>query len=101
VHKDEKFFTERPVFEVPAKTNKRGRPSKKLKPNIAPIRLDEYLNQLTNQDWNIENKIRKTHKGWKKLKVHTRKIWILQDGQIKELNLLITQTMDGKKETKS
>ncbi len=100
VHKDEKIFTELPTFVLPKKTNKRGRPSKKLKPSIDPIRLDKYLKQLNHQDWHIEKKIRKTHKGWKKLKVHTCNVWILNDGEFKELTLLITQTMDGKKETK-
>jgi len=101
VHKDEKIFTERPVFEVPSKTGKRGRPSKLARPTITPIRLDAYMGQLDQQDWQVEKKIRMTHKGWKKLKVHTSKIWVLhQEQQIKELTLVITQTMDGKRQTK-
>ncbi|MCH2085523.1 MAG: IS701 family transposase [Saprospiraceae bacterium] len=100
VHKDEKVFTERPVLEVPNKSHKRGRPTKKAKPNIDPIRVDQYIKDIKDEEWCIENKIRKTHKGWKKLKVHTCKIWLLQNEQLQELTLLITQTMDGKKETK-
>jgi len=100
VHKDEKVFTERPVLEIPQKTNRRGRPTKKAKPNIDPIRLDQYIKDIKDEDWHIENRIRQTHKGWKKLKVHTGKIWLLQNGQVQQLTLLITQTMDGKKETK-
>jgi len=99
VHKDEKIFTERPVFEVPQRTKKRGRPSKKAKANIASIQLNNYRKELKDEDWHVEKQIRKTHKGWKMLKVHIRKIWVLQEQGIKELTLLITQTMDGK-ETK-
>ena len=100
VHKDEKIFTRQPVFEVPEKTNKPGRPSKKPRPDIAPIRLDAYLKGLGENDWVIEKKLRKTHKGWKKLKVHTRQVWTVEDGQSKKLTLVITQTMDGRQETK-
>lgn len=100
VHKDEKVFVERPVLEVPKKTNKRGRPAKKAKPNLDPIRLDQYIKDIKDEEWHIEHRIRQTHKGWKKLKVHTRKIWLLNNGQVQQLTLLITQTMDGKKETK-
>ena len=102
VHKDEKIFTELPVFAIPKNNNKRGRPSKRSVPNIDPIRLDKYASQLKNEDWCIEKKIRKTHKGWKKLKIHIRKIWVYQEEgkQIKEQILIITQTMDGKKNTK-
>jgi len=102
VHKDENVFLEKPEFVIPQKSGKKGRPSKIPKPNITPIRLDEYIKQLKNEDWVIEKKIRKTHKGWKKLKVHCKKIWIYQqdDNQIKELTLIITQTMEGNKDTK-
>jgi SRSO17 transposase len=102
VHKDEKIFTGRPIFCIPEKNNKSGRPSKKPKPNIDPIRIDKYVGQLKDEDWSIEKKIRKTHKGWKKLKVHIRKIWVCQgeSEETKEQTLVITQTMDGKKDTK-
>jgi len=102
VHKDEKVFLEKPEFSIPQKSGKRGRPSKTPKPNIDSIRLDKYIKQLNNNDWSIEKKLRKTHKGWKKLKVHCKKIWVYQENgnEIKELTLIITQTMDGNKDTK-
>ena len=101
VHKDEKIFTERPVFELPTKTNKTGRPSTKCFPHLAPVRLDTYLKQLQKEDWVIEPKIRKTHKGWKNIKVHTRTIWTATcQEDISEYTLVITQTMDGNKKTK-
>jgi len=101
VHKDEKVYTRQPVFEVPQKTNKKGRPPKRPRPDIDPIRLDAYVKELAEKDWEIEKKLRKTHhKGWKKLKVHTREVWTVEDGQSKQLTLVITQTMDGRQETK-
>jgi len=102
VHKDEKVYTERPVFALEVKTKKRGRPSKKLKPTIDSMRLDKYVNQLKEEDWRVEKEIRKTHKGWKNLKVHTKKIWVCQGAneEIKEQTLVITHTMDGTKKTK-
>lgn len=102
VHKDETMFLDCPEFSLQPKTGKRGRPSKRLKSNIDPIRLDKYLQHLENTDWVVEKKIRKTHKGWKKLKVHVKKVWV-QEGdanQIKQRTLIITQTMDEKKQLK-
>lgn len=103
VHKDEKIFTSCPVLAIPERTNKRGRPSKKPKPDIDSIRLDTYINQLTIDDWVVEKQIRKTHKGWKKLKIHTQKIWVFQGENEQEVTaqtLIITQSLDGKKDTK-
>jgi SRSO17 transposase len=102
VHKDEKIFTSCPAFAIPERTGKQGRPPQKPQPDIAPIRLDAYIKQLTKEDWVVENQVRKTHKGWKKLKIHTKTIWVFQgEGQeVSEQTLIITQTMDGTKDTK-
>ena len=102
VHKDETVFLECPDFSIPPKSGKRGRPSKKTKPNIDPLRLDKYVKHLEKGDWRTETKIRKTHKGWKKLKVHLKKVWVYEGetDEVKERTLIITQTMDEKKETK-
>jgi SRSO17 transposase len=72
VHKDEKIFTECPQFTIPDRTHKRGRPTKKPKPTIDSTRLDQYIKELRDDDWTVEKRIRKTHKGWKELKVHTK-----------------------------
>lgn len=102
VHKDEKVFTSCPKFAIPEQNGKRGRSSIKPQSDIEPIRLDAYIKQLAKQDWVVEKKLRKTHKGWKKLKVHTKAIWIVQgDGQeVIEQTLVITQDMDSAKDTK-
>jgi len=102
VHKDEKVFLECPELIIPSKSGKRGRPSQKPRPNIEPIRLDKYVKELQEGDWSKETKIRKTHKGWKKLMVHVRKVWVYEGGidEIKERVLIITKTVDGKKDIK-
>jgi len=102
VHKDERIFTKRPLFVIPEQKNKKGRPSKKPKPDINSIRIDTYIKQLTNKDFVVEKQIRRTHKGWKKLKVHTCTIWLSQgeDQEVIQQTLIITQTMDGAKDTK-
>lgn len=102
IHKDETVFIERPRFIIPPKSKKRGRPSKKSKPDKTPLRVDKYVKQLDANDWKIENKIRKTHKGWKRLSVHLKKVWVCEgeSNEVKERTLIITQTMDGKQETK-
>jgi len=101
VHKDEKIFISSPMLTVPKPTNKRGRPSVKPRPNIDPLRIDIYTKQLKDEDWIVEKQIRKTHKGWKKLRVHTKTVWVQGKGQeVNPQTLVITQTMDGKKDTK-
>lgn len=102
VHKDETVFIERPHFCIPPKSGKRGRPSKKTKPDKTPLRVDEYVKQLDAGDWKIERKIRKTHKGWKRLSVHLKKVWVCEGAsdEVKERTLIITRTMDGKREIK-
>lgn len=102
VHKDEKVFLSYPELSISNKSGKRGRPSKKLKPNIEPIRLDKYVGGLESKEWSKLTKIRKTHKGWKQQKIHIKKIWVQEGGnnEVKERTLIVTQTMDGKQELK-
>lgn len=102
VDKDETVFLERPLFSIPPKTGKRGRPSEKTKPDKTPVRVDKYIKQLDLGDWKTENKIRKTHKGWKRLSVHLKKVWVCEgeSDEVKERTLIITRTMDGKNEIK-
>ncbi len=102
VHKDEKVFLSCPEFSIPNNIGKRGRPSKQLKPNIASIRLDKYVAGLESKDWSKPTKIRKTQKGWKKQKIHIKKVWV-QEGknqEVKERTLIVTQSTDGKRELK-
>ena len=101
IHKDDTVFLACPKLCIPSKTGKKGRPCTTLKPNIDPVRIDKYTEHLTGQGWKQEKRIRKTHKGYKKLKVHVTKVWAYEtNGQIKERTLIITQTMDGTKKTK-
>jgi len=100
-HKDELVYLQKPVFSIPTKTGKRGRPANSLQSNVAPIRLDKYMQSLQTSSWK-EVSVRKTTKGWLKLKTHLAKVWVW-DGQEKEPRercLVITQTLDEKGDIK-
>jgi len=100
-HKDELGYLQKPVFSIPTKTGKRGRPASSLQSNVTPIRLDKYMQSLQPSSWK-EVSVRKTTKGWLKLKVHLAKVWVW-DGEEKEPRercLIITQTLDEKGDIK-
>jgi SRSO17 transposase len=100
-HKDELVYLQKPEFSIPTKTGKRGRPASTLQSNVTPIRLDKYMQSLQASSWK-EVSVRKTTKGWLKLKVHLVKVWVW-DGEEKEPRercLIITQTLDEKGDIK-
>lgn len=74
VHKDETVFLSEPHFSVPALKGNKGRTPTNLQPDVAPIQLQHYLKTLTSADFTQE-KVRKTAKGWKVVKVHTKTVW--------------------------
>jgi len=101
VHKDEIIFVEEPEIVKPGKTNKKGRPPKKLKALGEQCRIDKYFEKLDNTDWTKEY-VRKTTKGWNKLYVHVCEVWVW-DGQEKKARkktLVITKTADKKPKIK-
>jgi len=101
VHKDEKVFTEKPVFSISKKKSGSGRKSTKLKPDKAPIRLDNLINQIETNDWELEQ-IRDTTKGKLKLYVYKTQVWTW-DGQEKKAikrTLIITKTIAKKAKIK-
>jgi SRSO17 transposase len=101
VHKDELVYLTEPKIGVPAPTGKRGRPSKKPKPDIPPIRLDEYTKSLTKNDWK-KVKVRKTAKGWLVLNVHVCVVWRWDgiESQARQRTLVITRSVGKRKRTK-
>jgi SRSO17 transposase len=101
VHKDELIFLEEPTIYIPDKKKGRGRKPKRLKAGGRQIRLDQYEINLQETDWK-KVKVRKTAKGWLKLKVHVRDVWIW-DGKEKHARrrtLIITKTMNNKPKVK-
>lgn len=74
VHKDETVFLSEPVFSVPEQRSKKGRTPTNRQPDVAPIQLQDYIKTLTDEDFTSE-KVRKTAKGWKTVKVHIKTVW--------------------------
>jgi len=101
VHKDELIYLQKPEFSVPARSGKRGRPANSLKSNVPPINLEKYMRSLQASSLK-EVSVRKTTKGWLKLKVHLAKVWIWdrEEKEPRERCLVITQTLDEKGDIK-
>lgn len=101
VHKDELIFLEKPSIFMPEKKEGRGRKPKKLKATGSQCRLDQYLSSLQETDWG-KVKVRKTAKGWLKLKVHVVGVWVWdgQEKQARRRTLIITKTKDKKPKIK-
>lgn len=98
VHKDELLFLEEPNIFMPEKKEGRGRKPKNLKAREKQCRLDQYLISLQETDW-VKVKVRKTAKGWLKLKVHVVDVWVW-DGQEEQARrrILVIFEMFGTKE---
>lgn len=101
VHKDELVFLSEPDISLPVKNPGKGRAPTRLQADIAPTRLDGYVNKLRKGDW-ARAKIRKTAKGWLRLKVHTVVVWVwdgVEQGARKR-TLVITKTEDKRPKIK-
>lgn len=101
IHKDETIFLDEPTFTVPAKKEARGRKPTRVKPNIEPIRVDEYCKGLQVSDFQ-QVQVRKTAKGWKSVLVHVANVWHwngLYD-KAQSRTIVITKTMDKKTRVK-
>lgn len=93
IHKDELIYLEKPGIFIPGKKGGKGKAPEKLKADCEPCRVDHYMAGLNHIDW-CKVKVRKTAKGWLKLKVHVVDVW-LWDGKEKEASrrtLVITKT---------
>lgn len=101
VHKDELVYLEKPEIKVPDKKSGRGRPPHVPQPVGDPIRLDKYKRTLNENDWE-EVKVRKTAKGWLKLKVHKVEVWVWnrENNMLKRRTLIISQTIEKKPRVK-
>jgi SRSO17 transposase len=101
VHKDELIFLEKPNLFIPVKKQGRGRKPEKLKAKEKQYKLDEYQGNLQEINWG-KVKVRKTAKGWLKLKVHVVDVWVWdgQEEQARRRTLVITKTIDKKPKIK-
>jgi len=96
VHKDTLVYLGKPHFSVPQKKSGRGRRPTVLKSDCPRIRLDDYMETLDEMAW-VEEKIRKTAKGWLVLKIHKTNVWMrdTNTGEAFRQTLIITRTTDG------
>jgi SRSO17 transposase len=101
VHKDMTVYLQEPVLSIPAKKPGRGRTPAKLKSHCPSIRLDAYMQSLSETDW-VEEKVRKTAKGWLILKIHKTNVWVKdsQTDKVFRQTLIITRTTDGSNKVK-
>jgi len=101
VHKDLRVYLHEPKFIVPPKKSGRGRSPTRARTDYPTIRLDEYLKTLDENDW-VEEKIRKTAKGWLILKVHKTTVWVkdTEKENVFSQTLIITKTTDGPEKVK-
>jgi len=101
VHKDILVYLQEPHFRLPEKKSGRGRRPTVLKTDCPSIRLDDYMETLDESAW-VEEKIRKTAKGWLVLKIHKTNVWIkdTKTDEVFRQTLIITRTTDGKNEVK-
>jgi len=93
VHKDEKVFLSEPVFKVPEKRKGKGRNPKRLKADIEPVRLDKLLQNISEDQWKLEE-IRPTTTGILYLNIYKKEVWIWngKDSQATKRTLIITKT---------
>jgi len=101
VHKDELVFLEPPKIYLPGKKKGRGRKPEKLKAEGGQFRLDKYMGSLHETDW-VKVKVRKTAKGWLKLKVHVVDVWVWdgEEDQARRRTLIISKTKEKKPKIK-
>jgi SRSO17 transposase len=101
VHKDEYVYLEEPRIYIPEDSGGKGRKPEKLKAEGEPIRIDHYMRGLNHIDWR-KAKVRKTAKGWLKVKVHVIDVWVW-DGVEKKARtrtLIISQTKEKRPKVK-
>jgi SRSO17 transposase len=101
VHKDEYVYLEEPRIYIPEDSGGKGRKPEKLKAEGEPIRIDHYMRGLNHIDWH-KAKVRKTAKGWLKVKVHVVDVWVW-DGEEKKARtrtLIISQTKEKRPKVK-
>ncbi len=101
VHKDELIYLYEPVIYIPDKKPGKGRTPHRLKTDDQSLRLDRYMVGLVEKDWKKVG-VRKTAKGWLKLKVHVVEVWVWDGNEARprRKTLIITKTIENKPKVK-
>jgi len=95
VHKNEHIYLQEPVLSLPPKKGTKGRLPSQLKADIAPVSLETYRAGLKASDW-TEVKVRKTTKGFKKVKVHIGKVWHWNGKESQACPRILVMSVDSK-----
>ena len=95
VHKDEMVYLKEPTFGVPEKRTGRGRTPKTVKALQPESRLDKIMQQLTSNDWNLEE-VRDSVKGRIRLFVFKTQVWTWdgKESAARKRTLIITKSAD-------
>lgn len=98
IHKDTKIHTERFEMEVPSKkSGARGKTPTTAKPSNPSIRVDKYMEGLTDADWQ-QVVLRNGSKGALVSKVHGKEVFIDENGVCRKMTLIIRKTKEHKSE---
>jgi SRSO17 transposase len=94
VHKDQRIYEEEPPISIPPKKTDKGRPPTLYKSDKESIEVQQYQENLENEDWQ-KVKIRKTTKGWLKAWVHCKPVWVWDKKESKahKRTLIIRKTI--------
>jgi len=94
IHKDTNIYEQEFQMEIPPKKEgSRGKTPTKLQPNQKAIRVDAYITNLTDNDWE-QVELRKGCKGALKSWVHAKEVYVDEGGICKKRTLVIRKTKE-------
>ena len=97
-HKDTKIYKEQFSIEIPEKkAGTRGKTPTVAKPNKEAFRVDKYIKDLKESDWE-KVELRNGSKGALVSKVHSREVYIEEYNVCKKRTLIIRKTQVHKRE---
>ncbi len=85
VHSDQRIYLEDPMPEIPPRTSDRGRRPSKLKAQCEPVRADELLKSLDDDDL-VRIRVRNTTTGVLEVDAYRCNVWVW-NGEEKEARL--------------
>jgi len=97
VHKDQHVYLENPELFIPKSKSGRGRNPCKYKTLSESLRVDSYMSELKDVDWQ-RARVRKTTKGILYGLIHTKEVWVWnkKEAKVRKRTLVISKYV-GKK----
>lgn len=101
IHKDQQIYLQAPHICVPEKKGRQGRHPTRLKADFPGKRVDKYVEDLPDEDWQ-KVRIRKTAKGWLKAWIHIREVWVWdgEEAQARKRTLIVRKSIPQSGEKK-